>query len=129
MPAVAHRFQHREDTDVHAMLLGLGVIECSLSFPLPTSPTTQAGAPLLVRHRRGQPAFAEPPLVWIVTGETGKISLTSPAGSTLGAFAHTDAVRLEAGWTKTAYGRHIVLAAMSIQPRHILGTFVPSIEN
>ncbi|KAJ7904943.1 hypothetical protein B0H13DRAFT_2334503 [Mycena leptocephala] len=112
MPAVAHRFQHREDTDVHAMLLGLG-----------------AGAPLLVRHRRGQPAFAEPPLVWIVTGETGKISLTSPAGSTLGAFAHTDAVRLEAGWTKTAYGRHIVLAAMSIQPRHILGTFVPSIEN
>jgi hypothetical protein len=62
---------------------------------LPASPTTQHGAPLLVRFRRGQPAFDEPPLVRSVTGETGEIRLTSPAGPALGVFAHTEVVRLQ----------------------------------
>ncbi|KAJ7815720.1 hypothetical protein B0H13DRAFT_2258052 [Mycena leptocephala] len=72
---------------------------------LPASRTTQPGAPLLVRFRRGQPAFDdEPPLVWSVTGETGEIRLTSPAGTTLHAFAHTEAVRLEVRDFATATG-------------------------
>jgi predicted dehydrogenase len=72
---------------------------------LPASPTTQPGAPLLVRFRRGQPAFDdEPPLVWSVTGEKGEIRLTSPAGTTLHAFAHTEAVRLEVRDFATATG-------------------------
>ncbi|KAJ7069106.1 hypothetical protein C8F01DRAFT_1014937 [Mycena amicta] len=63
---------------------------------IPESPTTQPDAPLLVRFRRGQPAFDdEPPLVWSVTGETGEIRLTSPAGTGLGASSHTDDVKLE----------------------------------
>ncbi|KAJ7302474.1 hypothetical protein DFH08DRAFT_73860 [Mycena albidolilacea] len=68
----------------------LVVVTSPLAAPSEADPST-----LLVCFRRGQPAFDDPPLVWTVTGETGEIRLTSPAGTTLHAFSHTDAARLE----------------------------------
>lgn len=47
------------------------------------SSTTQDGASLLVRLRRGQPFQGEPALTWYINCEQGEIRLTAPEGLSL----------------------------------------------
>ncbi|KAJ7124350.1 hypothetical protein C8R44DRAFT_980659 [Mycena epipterygia] len=95
-----------------------------VTSPLQESAVTQKDATLLVRFRRGQPSFDEPALVWSIIGEKGEIRLTSP-GTTLHAFAHTEAMRLEVkdfasdkveqiGWKWEAWQEDLPLLARSV---------------
>jgi hypothetical protein len=62
---------------------------------LEESPTTQRGAQLLVRFRRGQPFPGEPPLVWTINGEKGEIRLVATGGTALNASATAEPVTIE----------------------------------
>ncbi|KAK0617566.1 hypothetical protein B0T14DRAFT_460644 [Immersiella caudata] len=50
---------------------------------LPESPTTQKGATLHYRFRRGQPFPGDPNLTWSINGEKGEIRVVSPAAAFL----------------------------------------------
>jgi len=96
-----------------------------VTSPLQESAVAQKDATLLVRFRRGQPSFDEPALVWSIIGEKGEIRLTSPGGTTLHAFAHTESMRLEVkdfasnkveqiGWKWEAWQEDLPLVARSV---------------
>ena len=58
-----------------------------VSGSLPASETSQDGATVLVRFRRGAPFPGEAPFVWTINGEKGEIRLTAEGGTTLHAQA------------------------------------------
>ncbi|KAH8654882.1 hypothetical protein BGZ61DRAFT_434870 [Ilyonectria robusta] len=62
---------------------------------LSESTTSQDGASVLLRFRRGQPFNGEPALVWTINGEKGEIRLVAQDGTTLHANAYTGPVTIE----------------------------------
>ncbi|KAK7417839.1 hypothetical protein QQX98_004314 [Neonectria punicea] len=62
---------------------------------LSASPTTQEGASVLFRFRRGQPFRGDPALVWSINGEKGEIRLVARDGTALHANAYSGPVTIE----------------------------------
>jgi hypothetical protein len=61
---------------------------------LPESPHVRANASLIAYFHRGQPYPGDPSLTWTLTGETGTIRLTAPAGISLQADAYAEPVTI-----------------------------------
>ncbi|KAH7166353.1 hypothetical protein EDB81DRAFT_712829 [Dactylonectria macrodidyma] len=62
---------------------------------LSASPTSEDGASVLLRFRRGQPFSGEPALAWTINGEKGEIRLTAQDGTALHASAYSGPVKIE----------------------------------
>ncbi|KAM5350660.1 hypothetical protein ACJ41O_007165 [Fusarium nematophilum] len=92
---------------------------------LPESPTSQPGASVLLRFRRGQSFPGEPPLVWTINGEKGEIQLKAQGGTALHANAYSAPVTIkvhdfgtdevvEEEWKWEEWQREIPLLARSV---------------
>ncbi|KAJ5815565.1 hypothetical protein N7474_007342 [Penicillium riverlandense] len=66
----------------------------SLHGSLPESSHVRANASLVAYFLRGQPFPGDPSLSWTLTGETGTIRLTAPAGISLQADAYAEPVTI-----------------------------------
>ncbi|KAJ5798915.1 uncharacterized protein N7503_006420 [Penicillium pulvis] len=66
----------------------------SLHGSLPESSHVRANASLIAYFHRGQPYPGDPSLSWTLTGETGTIRLTAPAGISLQADAYAEPVTI-----------------------------------
>lgn len=62
---------------------------------LSASPTSEDGASVLLRFRRGQPFSGEPALTWTINGEKGEIRLVAQDGTALHASAYSGPVKIE----------------------------------
>ncbi|RSL70089.1 hypothetical protein CEP53_002009 [Fusarium sp. AF-6] len=62
---------------------------------LKESATSQEGASVLIRFRRGQPFPGEPPLVFTINGEKGEIRLRAEGGTSLHANSYDEPVTIE----------------------------------
>ncbi|KAF7552336.1 hypothetical protein G7Z17_g4404 [Cylindrodendrum hubeiense] len=62
---------------------------------LSESATSQEGASVLLRFRRGQPFKGDPALVWTINGEKGEIRLIAQDGTALHASAYSGPVTIE----------------------------------
>ncbi|RSM14432.1 hypothetical protein CDV31_005449 [Fusarium ambrosium] len=62
---------------------------------LKESETSQEGASVLIRFRRGQPFPGEPPLVFTINGEKGEIRLRAEGGTSLHANSYDEPVTIE----------------------------------